>query len=116
MRCVTFQLQISVGGVKGKDVIHSIDKRAPCPCPLEGGDGLGVLWQCILDSNKVDLLIESMKGDTVRLYSFVHKLEQEVEESLYNPENLVVWRMGKEPAIEVPSLTSRERTDSCVIC
>ena len=116
MKCVSFQLQISVGGLKGKDVIHSVDPRAPCPCPLEGGDGNGFLWQCILDSNKVDLLIESFKDNTVRLYSFVHKLEEEVDDNLYKPEHSVVWRMGKEPAIEVPSLTSRERTDSCVIC
>ncbi len=115
MKCVRFQLQISDGRLEARDVIHSVDARAPIPTALEGGDGKGPLWLCILDENKVDSLMESLVLNTVRIYDRIVMIQEEIEDSLYKPTNLVQWRLGKDPEIVEPT-AKRERVDSCNIC
>ena len=117
MKCVHFQLQVSGGDrEKAKKILQRVDPRAPMPQPLEGGDGNGALWQCILDEEKVDRLVESLSGD-VRLYTQFYKVKNEVDASVYLPSNQVAWRFGKEPTIEkVELVDKKERSDSCVIC
>lgn len=117
MKCVHFQLQISSGGAdKARQFLHRVDPRAPVPQPLEGGDGNGGLWHCILDSTKVDSLVESL-NDSVRLYTQLNKIKEDIDSSFYLPTNQVVWQFGKDPTIEkVDIVHKKERSDSCVIC
>lgn len=118
MKCVHFQLQSSSGGYKVKEFLQRVDPRAPMPQPLEGGDGNGGLWECILDAKKVDALIESLT-DTVRLYTRLYPLSSEVDTDMYLPSNQVVWRFGKDPVIEKVEILhkqDKDRSDSCVIC
>lgn len=116
MKCVHFQLQTS--RAKVKEFLQRVDPRSPMPQPLEGGDGNGCLWECILDAKKVDTLIESL-DDNVRLYTQLHIMKMEVDPSLYLPSNQVSWQFGKDPIIEKVEILhkkDKDRSDSCVIC
>lgn len=97
MKCVYFQLQVS-SSEKLKKILQRVDLRAPIPQALEGGDGNGGLWQCILDENKVDALVECLQIESVLLYTPFQRLN--IESDLYLPLNKVIWRFGKEPTIE----------------
>jgi hypothetical protein len=115
MKCVQFQLQIS-SDQKAKEFLQRVDPRAPIPQAVEGGNGNGVLWQCILDSKKVDALVESLETN-VRLYTQFYTIREEIDDSLYLPSNQVVWRLGKDPCIDkIEIVHGKERSDSCVIC
>lgn len=115
MKCVHFQLQSS-NPQKVKELLQKVDPRAPLPEALEGGDGKGGLWECILDANKVDMLVESLQENIVYLYTEIYSIKKEVDPALYLPSNRVSWQFGGDPIIEkLEVLDKKERTDSCVI-
>ena len=78
-------------------MLREIDLMCPKPQALEGGDGEGGLWQCMLDITKKDALF-AYNNPEFRMFSpFVHVTE--IEDDLYNPEYFVQWRWGRDPTV-----------------
>ncbi len=100
MKVVEFQIQITDANVYAQQFIQMIDCDAPIPEPLEGGDGKGPLYMCILDIRKLDNLQKyaTREGSGVRVYTNFFPFE--VEDSLYSPQNYVRWNFGKHATIE----------------
>jgi hypothetical protein len=53
MHVVAFQIQMKNSSVSAKEFLQQIDSSAPIPHPLEGGDGKGPLYLCLLDVQKL---------------------------------------------------------------
>ncbi len=99
MKVVSFQLQLRSSKADATQLIHKIDPRAPIPEPLEGGDGKGPLYQCILDKGKEeDLMMYWKEGRDALVYTFLYTIE--IEEDLYRPDNYVRWQFGKDTTVE----------------
>jgi hypothetical protein len=82
-------------------MMREIDPMCPTPEPLEGGDGNGVLFQCILDERKKDVLLAYNNPD-FKVYSrYLHTTE--IDDKLYKPECYVKWRFGGDPTITTSS-------------
>lgn len=99
MKVVEFQIQITDANVYAQQFIKMVDSEAPIPEPLEGGDGKGPLYMCILDIRKLDMLQKYAKeGSGVRVYTNFYPFE--IEDSLYSSQNFVRWNFGKHVTIE----------------
>ncbi len=104
IRLVNFQLQIQ-GEASAKDFIQMIDSNAPIPQPLEGGDGNGSLYECMLDSNYRDILLdECNKTKTIRIYGldkpFTRSFEiMEFNRDVYRGDYYVQWEFGRKSSI-----------------
>lgn len=96
MEVMRFQLQVSSGNAL--QFMRKIDKSVPIPQPLEGGDGNGCLYECILDSTKInDLVLACKKQSTIRVYTSLTELQ--LPKELYRPDYYVHWNFGKEPTV-----------------
>jgi hypothetical protein len=98
MKVVEFQLQIHDTSITASDILQMIDPSAPFPDPLEGGDGKGPLYQCILREEKVkDFLEYCEKDTTIRIYTSLHPFE--LADDLYQGKFYVHWQFGKDPTV-----------------
>ena len=100
MDVFSFQLQINMNyQSSAKTFIHSIDSNAPIPQPLEGGNGNGPLYQCILDAKKKDILIQMCEQSQAnKIYTSLHPIQ--IEKSKYRPDYFVHWQFGKDTTVE----------------
>ncbi len=100
MKVVEFQIQIYNSAIYAQQFIQMVDSEAPIPELLEGGDGKGPLYLCILDIRKLDTLQKYAKeGSGVRVYTNFSPFE--IENTLYSPYNFVRWSLGKHAEIEL---------------
>jgi hypothetical protein len=107
MKVVEFQLQIQSWPKYTTDVLWTVDKQAPSPQPLEGGDGKGVLVLCIMDAEKVDALHDFCKEHSdIRIYSDFRTYD--LDDSLYRPENSVFWQVGRKAVVKARSFSKGE--------
>ena len=93
MKVVYFQAQ-----TKERDItpmIREIDPNCPIPQSLEGGDGNGGLWQCMIDIDKKDALLNCTNFRIVSTFLYT----TEVDDMLYRPDYCVEWRWGEAPII-----------------
>ena len=98
MKVVEFQLQIQDSSITANDIVHLIDKSAPIPQALEGGDGNGPLYQCILREEKVKEFQEYCEKDTsVVIYTSMHSFE--LPDELYKGTYYVEWQFGANPTV-----------------
>lgn len=91
MKFVEFQIQLKQQKPTAREILQSIDPSVPIPQSLEGGNGNGVLYQCILDASKVSLLDRNI------LYTDIYSID--LEKELYRPDYYVQWRFGKPPTV-----------------
>lgn len=106
-RVLHFSLQISNGKINAHDFLLSMDSNVPRPCPLEGGDGKGALYETILSLEKKNELIHKCEStDGVRIYNFEKSFLPEapfriisIEKELYSSENKVQWNFHGIPKI-----------------
>jgi hypothetical protein len=91
MQFVEFQIQLKKQKPTARDILQSIDPSAPIPQSLEGGNGNGVLYQCILDASKVSLLDKNI------MYTDIYSID--LDKDLYRPDYYVQWRFGKHPTV-----------------
>ena len=89
MRVVYFQAQTTECDIT--PMMREIDPNCPIPQSLEGGDGNGCLWECVIDERKK----EAVENRFPNVYLFT----TEVDDDLYRPEYFVQWRFGEPPSI-----------------
>jgi hypothetical protein len=105
MKVLYFQAQ-TTQPEKMLDALRKIDPNCPIPQALEGGDGNGGLWQCILDigKNKALLSYATHINPRFTVYdTFIHTTE--IEDTLYRPDYFVQWRFGDAPTVSPVSHT-----------
>lgn len=108
-----FQLQIQtyVNGAyvyinrnSANEFIKRIDPNSPIPQPLEGGNGLGPLYECILDEAKKDQLLQACNQDTHTimnspLYLISGYYRIQLEKSNYRPDYYVHWQFFSDTTV-----------------
>jgi hypothetical protein len=99
MRVANFQLQTSdlhnLGPLK---IIQLIDAHAPIPQPLEGGDGNGPLFECILRDDKVEALQKFCdENPSVRIYTSIEYYD--MNDYYYRPNWHVQWQFGGQTTV-----------------
>ena len=104
MKVVYFQAQTQERDIT--PMIREIDPNCPIPQSLEGGDGNGGLWQCMIAFNKVEILYDlfAHKKPKFKLYSMIFDTT-EVDDELYRPDCYVQWRFGEPPTVSRSSHT-----------
>ena len=100
MKAFSFQVQIQKSKHSAEDLIHEIDPRAPIPEPMEGGNGKGPLYECVIDAKLKEKVLPycAGSGDAIVYTSFY---EIEIDESLYRPDYYVKWQFGKDTIVSV---------------
>ena len=98
MKVVYFQAQTQERDIT--PMLREIDPNCPIPQALEGGDGNGGLWQCMIAFNKVEILYDlfAHKKPKFKLYSMIFDTT-EVDDELYKPEHFVRWRWAEPPTV-----------------
>lgn len=99
VRVVEFQLQLKSSKFTAKELLQKIDSSAPIPQPLEGGDGNGPLYQCIVWEKKMDRLQQYCEDNHLDIKISSGGFAYFLEESLYRPDYYVQWQMGKSPTV-----------------
>ena len=95
MKVVGFQLQTREGNLQS---FYKIDPSAPIAQPLEGGDGQGPVYQCVLALEKVDeLKALCEKNPYIRIYTPFKEFE--LDNTLYRSDFNVEWRFLKNPVV-----------------
>ena len=97
MNVVEFQIQMKHSGVTAKEFLHEIDPAAPIPQAVEGGDGKGPLYQCVLDAQKLVPLKTLVEERGFFLYR--RPLVMKLEETHYRRDWYVQWTMGEPPRV-----------------
>ena len=98
MKVVEFQVQIQDLSITANDIIQMIDNSAPFPQPLEGGNGNGPLYQCILCQDKLKEFQDYCEKDTsVVIYTSIHSFE--LPDELYKGHYYVRWQFGANPTV-----------------
>lgn len=98
MKVVEFQIQVRQSGIQLSEILKTIDAKAPIPQALEGGDGNGPLYQCILCEDKKQAMEAFCeKNSSIAIYGSFHPFE--MEESLYRPDRYVQWQWGSHPTV-----------------
>ena len=106
---IHFQLQVAsefCDKIDPTQFLRSIDPRCPIVHPLEGGNGKGPLFECILDKTKRAELLEKTKDNTM-IYINGRKFEEyqlgihdgEVHADDYRPDYYVRWNFGYDPSL-----------------
>lgn len=104
LACVTPQLR----ELQLYNIIHSIDKQAPIPQSLEGGDGNGPLYLCVLDVEKIDELYKYCnENNHLIIYSTPHHFH--LDETLYCSDYYVEWYFGSHPNV-IKKIDSKPHT------
>jgi hypothetical protein len=93
MKVVYFQAQ-----TRERDItpfLRAIDPNCPIPQSLEGGNGNGGVWQCMMDIDKKDelLICTNFRIASTFLYT------TDVQDELYRPDCYVQWRFGEAPIL-----------------
>lgn len=104
MKVCFFQLQILSefysGPADATNFLRSVDPRVPKPQALEGGNGRGPLYQCILDSSKKEKLLKAVENSSQ--YVIVGSFGRgEVDGGLYRPDCYAHWNFGADPSLSV---------------
>lgn len=95
MNCVEFQVQVRDGS-DIYTVMKEVDPQAPIAQPLEGGNGQGPLYQCILQESKV----EEMKRRCDETSLYLHMMSKlQIDKSLYRPDYYVKWQFAAKPTV-----------------
>lgn len=106
---IYFQLQVASefhDQVDPTKFLRDIDPRCPIVQALEGGNGKGPLYQCILDKTKRAEMLEKTK-DNKMIYINGRKFEEyqlgihdgEVHVDDYRPDYYVHWNFGDDPSL-----------------
>lgn len=99
MKVLYFQAQ-TTQPEKMLEALRKIDPNCPIPQALEGGDGNGGLWQCILDIIKNQSLLSYVSDINARFTIYDTFIETtEIDDALYRPDFLVQWRFGEPPTL-----------------
>lgn len=105
MKVLYFQAQ-TTQPEKMLEALRKIDPKCPIPQALEGGDGNGGLWQCILDISKNQALLSYVSDINARFTIYDTFIETtEVDDKLYRPDYYVQWRFGEDPTVSPSSRT-----------
>lgn len=95
MKTAYLQIQLqSVSKEEFMSVLRSIDANAPAPQALEGGDGNGILYLCILDETHLREFISHPK-----IFCYTEPRPTVVDDALYRPDYYVKWRFGEAPTV-----------------
>lgn len=93
MKVVDFQFQLKKFEQDIIDYIHAVDPKAPRPEALEGGNGKGPLYQCILTFEKYIELVQYCDATGIgKIYTYPKEFE--LAEDLYRPDYYVHWCLG----------------------
>ena len=104
MKVCFFQLQILSefysGPADATNFLRSVDPNCPVPQALEGGNGRGPLYQCILDAEKKEKLLKAIERSSQLLIvgSFGRG---EVDRGLYRPDCYAHWNFGADPSLSI---------------
>lgn len=107
MKVVEFQMQLkatnwtlpeSISRSSATEIIHLIDPQAPIPCPLEGGNANGPLYQCVLDKEKGEAFLSFCK-ENPSVVPYTAFYEFELHEDSYNPFSYVHWGYDRQPVV-----------------
>jgi hypothetical protein len=99
MRVLQFTIQVKFVLAFADQIIKEIHPSAPIPDALEGGDGNGPLYLCILDATKLDRLREYAAENFRIMRLYILPTEFELEDSLYKPNRQVKWQPGDNPTV-----------------
>jgi hypothetical protein len=95
---VSFQFQSQRSKEDTFAFLQSLDANMPIPQVLEGGDGNGSLYQCILDDFKKKYLFTACDEHTdIRIYGRMTILL--LERSAYRADWYVHWSVGSDPTV-----------------
>jgi hypothetical protein len=89
MRVLQFTIQVKFVLAFADQIIKDIDASAPIPAALEGGDGNGPLYLCVLDVNKLDRLRNYAASNFRIMKLYTRPTEFELDDSLYSPTSYV---------------------------
>lgn len=101
MEVVYFILQTH-GQYEINSFLRQIDPQAPCAEPLEGGDGNGPLYLCMIDA-QLQKIVEEVCGkiDHTHVYAKADAFRKiNVDPKRYSPEYHVQWNLGADPSLE----------------
>lgn len=103
MQAYSFQIQIAPSEDPYNKVItflKHVDSSSPLPQALEGGDGNGCLYECVIELSKKDSLLSYLKDyPDVKIYTSFYKIT--IDPELYKPTSFVHWNFGKDTSIEL---------------
>jgi len=93
MRVAELQIQLKTSEKTAEELIHEIDPQAPLPSPLEGGNGQGPLYLCILNEDLLKFLEKFKKqhSESFLVYSGPYMFDMEAKH--YSPEWMCQWSM-----------------------
>ena len=99
MRVANFQLQSSdMNNFPPMRVINIVDPYAPVVQALEGGDGNGPLFECILRDDKVEALqAYCAENPAVRIYTPIQYFD--IDDYKYRPNWFVQWQFGGQTTV-----------------
>lgn len=98
MKVAEFQIQLQSGQQTAQEILQTFDPNAPIPQALEGGNGNGPLYQCVLNATDVNFLRKFCdENPDVIFYTEPHVFE--LADSLYRPDFYVHWQMGASPTV-----------------
>ncbi len=93
MRVAELQIQLKTNEKTAAEIIHSIDPSAPYPQALEGGDGNGALYLCILKEDHFRMMkqFQEAHAQLFKIYSGPHFFD--MDSTKYSPEWTCQWSM-----------------------
>jgi hypothetical protein len=97
MKVIYFQLQIKEYPLDPATIIMQVDPSAPVPQALEGGDGNGALYLCILDSAKLNVFDTLCKSNYLPVKLYTKYTEFDLDKTTYRPDYYVHWQFGDDP-------------------
>ena len=98
MKCAHFQIQVRGGHQSIREILQLIDNQAPIPEPLEGGDGNGPLYLCVLQKRKTQEFFRLCADNTIAVM-YTSEDDFELEDSLYRSDYFVHWQLGASPSV-----------------
>jgi hypothetical protein len=103
MQAYSFQIQIAPSedpASKVNKFMKHVDSNSPIPEPLEGGDGNGCLYECVIESSKKELLLLQVKNfPEIKIYTSFYEIT--VDPKLYRSTSFVHWNFGKDTSIDL---------------
>jgi hypothetical protein len=81
------------------NILHSIDKNTPIPQALEGGNGNGPLYLCVLDIEKMEELRKYCKENSHLILYTTYPSMFDLDETKYHSDYHVEWEFAKNPSV-----------------
>ncbi len=93
MRVAELQIQLKAFDKRAEELIHAIDPSAPLPSPLEGGNGQGPVYLCILQEDHLKMYKQFCEkhSESFIIYSGPFFFDMDAEK--YSPEWMCHWSM-----------------------